>query len=140
MGAVGPEATADPVRRVELPPDGVDALDLVLERDELEALQVFHRSFNLPGLRFGLLNPVCDEDYYPPDHEEEEDPVATAAKIPSQTEDLIRAANALLIGDDAPGIEEEIQVVEPALPMNAGSRPHSRTIRTRAPPSREGRR
>ena len=52
-------------------PPAPEALDLVLDREELEMLQVFHRSFKLPGLRHGLLKLVCSEDYYP---EEEEAP------------------------------------------------------------------
>jgi hypothetical protein len=34
-------------------------------------LQNFHRSFNLPGLRLELVQPVCSEDYLP-----EEEPKA----------------------------------------------------------------
>ena len=41
--------------------------DLVLEADEVRALQIFHRSFNLPGLRFGLVNVVCQDDHFPPE-------------------------------------------------------------------------
>lgn len=58
----------------QLPPPALvpspDELTLPLDREELRMLEIFHKSFNLPGLRFGLVRPVADEDYYPPDDEE----------------------------------------------------------------------
>ena len=77
-------------------PDTLGAVDtdLVLDRDELEMLKVFHRSFNLPGLRHGLVNPVCREDYYPPE-EEAEAAQRQALQAQRQTADLLqRAASA----------------------------------------------
>ena len=48
------------------PPADVEQ-DLVLDREELRMLEIFDRSFQLPGLRLGLLKPICSEDYYPED-------------------------------------------------------------------------
>lgn len=53
------------------------AEDLLLDREELEMLRVFHRSFNLPGLRLGLVNPVCHDDFFPPD--EDQSPAAASS-------------------------------------------------------------
>ena len=55
------------------PPADVQQEDLVLDRDELRMLDIFDRSFQLPGLRLGLLKPICSEDYYPEDEWEEEE-------------------------------------------------------------------
>ena len=44
---------------------------LPLDREELRMLEVFHRSFNLPGLRLGLVQPVIEDEYYPEDFEEQ---------------------------------------------------------------------
>jgi hypothetical protein len=54
---------------------------LALDADELRMLKIFHKSFNLPGLRYGLVNPVLSEDYYP---EEEEEEAATVDEQPLQ--------------------------------------------------------
>eukprot|EP00966_Prymnesium_polylepis_P168633 3899470-Prymnesium_polylepis.2 len=53
--------------------DPTESTDLVLEREDLEALRIFHRSFNLPGLRLGLINPVCADGYFPKEDEAAED-------------------------------------------------------------------
>lgn len=55
----------------ELPPPA-DALDMPLDKEELDMLAIFHKSFNLPGLRHGLLRPVLATDYYPEEEEEEQ--------------------------------------------------------------------
>ena len=55
-------------------PPNAEELVLPLEPDEMRMLQIFHKSFNLPGLRLGLVRPVAEEDYYPPDEEFEEEP------------------------------------------------------------------
>lgn len=102
----------DPHRALhERPPvdEGDPEMDLVLDREELEMLKVFHRSFNLPGLRHGLLNPVCKEDYYPP--EEGEDPQAVAVQhraAAARTSSLLEQAAQLLGDDPGEAIEEEI--------------------------------
>ena len=97
------------------PPDdvGVEYSDpLLLDREELEMLAVFHKSFNLPGLRYGLVTPVAKEDYYPPEeHNPNADqPPAVQAGLQAQarTSDLLRQAGELLGGDAAEDIEEEI--------------------------------
>ena len=54
-------------------PPNAEELILPLEPDEMRMLQIFHKSFNLPGLRLGLVRPVAEEDYYPPDEEFEEE-------------------------------------------------------------------
>ena len=45
---------------------------LVLERDEMQMLEAFHRSFNLPGLKLGLVRAVCEEDWLPPEDDAED--------------------------------------------------------------------
>ena len=62
-----------PPQRAAPPPPNDDALTLPLDADELRMLDVFHKSFNLPGLRHGLVRPVLDVDYYPPDDDFEDD-------------------------------------------------------------------
>ena len=58
----------DPHGAVEQPRPPDDVGDpLPLDREELEMLAVFHKSFNLPGLRYGLVTPVAKDDYYPPE-------------------------------------------------------------------------
>eukprot|EP00327_Prymnesium_parvum_P006711 CAMPEP_0182819252 /NCGR_PEP_ID=MMETSP0006_2-20121128/12475_1 /TAXON_ID=97485 /ORGANISM="Prymnesium parvum, Strain Texoma1" /LENGTH=175 /DNA_ID=CAMNT_0024945805 /DNA_START=18 /DNA_END=546 /DNA_ORIENTATION=+ len=98
-----------------------DSTDLVLEKDELEMLRIFHRSFNLPGLRLGLINPVCADDYFPTEetmvaHEEatvaheplEAFPAQLAEALPQQTAALLKRAEAVL--NPTEEIDEEIQV------------------------------
>lgn len=70
------------------PPADVEQ-DLVLDREELRMLEIFDRSFQLPGLRLGLLKPICSEDYYPEDEWEEEEqegaqpgPASTSRRSP----------------------------------------------------------
>ncbi|KAL1519807.1 hypothetical protein AB1Y20_023314 [Prymnesium parvum] len=127
-----------------------DSTDLVLEKDELEMLRIFHRSFNLPGLRLGLINPVCADDYFPTEetmvaHEEatvaheplEAFPAQLAEALPQQTAALLKRAEAVL--NPTEEIDEEIQVSpvgkETRIPLSqfepSGSRPHSRTVRSR---------
>ena len=55
------------------PPPNDEALTLPLDQEELRMLSIFHKSFNLPGLRFGLVRPVIEDDYYPPDDDFEHD-------------------------------------------------------------------
>lgn len=107
----------DPHGAVEQPrpPEdvGVEYSDpLLLDREELEMLAVFHKSFNLPGLRYGLVTPVAKEDYYPPEeHNPNADqPQAVQAGLRAQarTSDLLRQASELLGGEAAEAIEEEI--------------------------------
>lgn len=118
-------------------PDGDDGcLDLVLDREDLEALRVFHKSFNLPGLRFGLLNPICSDDYYP------EDETAVPAvdrepwisQLPAQTESLITRANALLLGEEVPEEEVVEDVVDEGMEEEVGpaSASWSRTVHSRS--------
>jgi len=57
-------------------PPAADALDMPLDKDELDMLAIFHKSFNLPGLRHGLIRPVLSTDYYPEEEDEEEQPAA----------------------------------------------------------------
>ena len=89
---------------------GFDTDPLVLDKEELEMLQTFHRSFNLPGLRYGLVTPVAKEDYYPPDEAEASAAQRQAVQAQARTSDLLRQASTLLGGDDEPveAIEEEI--------------------------------
>ena len=97
------------------PPDdvGVEYSDpLLLDGEELKMLAIFHRSFNLPGLRYGLVTPVAKEDYYPP---EEHNPnagqpqaVQAGLRAQARTSDLLRQASELLGGEAAEAIEEEI--------------------------------
>lgn len=121
--------------------------DLVLEKEELEMLRIFHRSFNLPGLRLGIINPVCVDDYFPEEEggasrAPEDDAAAQLAAVRPQTEDLLERAAALLSLNEE--ITEEI-VDSPfsqneASQMASGSRPHSRTVRTRPQLKSAGRR
>jgi hypothetical protein len=99
----------DPHGAVEQPrpPDDVGATDpLPLDREELEMLAVFHKSFNLPGLRYGLVTPVAKDDYYPP--EEHNTNADQSEAVQARTSDLLRQASELLGGEAAEVIEEEI--------------------------------
>lgn len=89
--------------------DGNVELDLVLDREELDMLKVFHRSFNLPGLRHGLLNPVCKDDYFPPEEGDEHQAVAVQHRAAAAHSSSLLEQAAQLLGDE-PGeaIEEEI--------------------------------
>uniref|UniRef100_A0A7S3ATQ5 Uncharacterized protein n=1 Tax=Haptolina ericina TaxID=156174 RepID=A0A7S3ATQ5_9EUKA len=122
--------------------------DLVLEREDLEALQIFHRSFNLPGIRLGLINPICADDYFPAEEQVDEEPPAVdrepwiegpppLAQLGTHTEELLQQANALLGADE---VAEEIDAHESSPAYGTDSRPHSRSIRTRPTRSRDGRR
>ena len=89
------------------PPDDVGGADpLPLDREELEMLAVFHKSFNLPGLRYGLVTPVAKDDYYPP--EEHNTNADQSEAVQARTSDLLRQASELLGGEAAEAIEEEI--------------------------------
>ena len=105
----------DPHGAVEQPrpPDDVGATDpLPLDREELEMLAVFHKSFNLPGLRYGLVTPVAKDDYYPPEEHntnaDQSEAVQAGLRAQARTSDLLRQASELLGGEAAEVIEEEI--------------------------------
>ena len=137
--------------------DPTESSDLVLDREDLEALHIFHRSFNLPGLRLGLINPVCADDYFPKEEQDvgtddvspaidrepwiDDLPSQLAAALPQQTESLLQQAEALL--NPTEEIDEDISD-SPAAPAEpaygSDSRPHSRTIRTRPVVRSAGRR
>lgn len=116
-----------------------------------------------PGLRLGLINPVCADDYFPKEEQEvamddiqapavdrepwiDDLPSQLAAALPQQTESLLQQAEALL--NPTEEIDEEISEspAAPADPVYGGglhrsdSRPHSRTIRTRPVVRSAGRR
>jgi hypothetical protein len=95
------------------PPDDVGATDpLPLDREELEMLAVFHKSFNLPGLRYGLVTPVAKDDYYPPEEHntnaDQSEALQAGLRAQARTSDLLRQASELLGGEAAEVIEEEI--------------------------------
>ena len=105
----------DPHGAVEQPrpPDHVGGADpLPLDREELEMLAVFHKSFNLPGLRYGLVTPVAKDDYYPPEEHntnaDQSEAVQAGLRAQARTSDLLRQASELLGGEAAEVIEEEI--------------------------------
>ena len=120
------------------PPVGVDALDLVLDRDELEMLKVFDKSFKLPGLKHGLLKPVCSEDYYPEDDDfesaetyRERTPAEQLQALMKQTESLRVQADEVL--EEEP-LEEELGGEDAGPPVfDTATRPssgaHVRTVR-----------
>ena len=89
-------------------PSGAEfSQDLVLDAEELAALQTFHKSFNLPGLRFGLVNAVCRDDHFPPEDEQiasspQHQPAApAAAPEPSIGEEALAGTFSLLAQADA---------------------------------------
>uniref|UniRef100_A0A7S4FAT6 Uncharacterized protein n=1 Tax=Chrysotila carterae TaxID=13221 RepID=A0A7S4FAT6_CHRCT len=95
---------------------------LVLDADELKALQIFHRSFNLPGLRYGLVQPIDKEDYFPP--EEEVDAAATALRQQAdETSSLLQRAAELLESE----ITEEAEIVQAA----SGSMTMTKRVRSK---------
>ena len=103
----------DPHGAVEQPRPPDDVGDpLPLDREELEMLAVFHKSFNLPGLRFGLVTPVAKDDYYPPEEHDtnadQSEAVQAGLRAQARTSDLLRQASELLGGEAAEVIEEEI--------------------------------
>lgn len=101
------------------PPPPLDPLDLVLDRDELEMLEVFHRSFNLPGLRHNLLKPICHEDYFPTEEDCHEPSAAEQLQIlMKRTTELKLEADEVL--EEA--IEDEEDVEQP---LTMESRPSS---------------
>lgn len=110
-------------------------VDLPLDQEELDMLAIFHKSFNLPGLRLGLVKPVLEGDYYPPDEdfadEAPPEPVAEAqdvweepsfadelAALRAETQALTMRASAMLPAEEA-WVPEERQA----------ARPHSRSVR-----------
>ena len=127
-------------------PPAPEALDLVLDREELEMLQVFHRSFKLPGLRHGLLKLVCSEDYYPEEEEAPQLPSEGAAParyheptaaerleaLRKQTEALRVQADEVLEEEEAI-LEEDVTPPPPAVRQEAGrpssSGAHVRVVR-----------
>ena len=129
-------------------PPAPEALDLVLDREELEMLQVFHRSFKLPGLRHGLLKLVCSEDYYP-EEEEEAPQLPSEGAVPAryheptaaerlealrkQTEALRVQADEVLEEEEEAILEEEVTPPPPAVRQEAGrpssSGAHVRVVR-----------
>ena len=103
----------DPHGAVEQPRPPDDVGDpLPLDREELEMLAVFHKSFNLPGLRYGLVTPVAKDDYYPPEEHDtnadQSEAVQAGLRAQARTSDLLRQASELLGGEAAEVIEEEI--------------------------------
>ena len=67
---------------VPVPPPPPTEEVLPLDKEELDMLAIFHKSFNLPGLRHGLVRPVLDTDYFPEEEEEavdEQSPSGRAA-------------------------------------------------------------
>ena len=103
----------DPHGAVEQPRPPDDVGDpLPLDREELEMLAVFHKSFNLPGLRYGLVTPVAKDDYYPPEEHDtnadQSEAVRAGLRAQARTSDLLRQASELLGGEAAEVIEEEI--------------------------------
>ena len=81
-------------------------------------LNVFHRSFNLPGLRYGLFTPVAKEDYYPPEEHQtttgQPQAVQAGLRAQARTSNLLRQASELLGGEAAEAIEEEIASIPDA--------------------------
>mmetsp|Transcript_39913 Transcript_39913/g.105449 ORF Transcript_39913/g.105449 Transcript_39913/m.105449 type:complete len:162 (+) Transcript_39913:71-556(+) len=119
------------------PPPPVDPLDLVLDREELEMLKIFHRSFKLPGLQFGLLKPVCYEDYYPEDEAHDTPAPDHLQALLKQTAELQLHAGGVL-GDDEP-LEELMEEEEDVPVFQTSVRPASsgapvRTVRTTGRP------
>mgnify|MGYP006167550955 CR=1 FL=1 len=127
--------------------------DLVLDRDELDMLEIFHRSFNLPGLRLGLVRPICSDDYFPEDEAEVDDvegepsapqppPEPTAAdelaQLLAQTSMLRSEVDEVLTVDEEDVVEEVEEMVTTKLPSVAGT--HVRSVRRPGsgarPPSR----
>ena len=103
------------------PPPPVDALDLVLDKDELEMLQIFHRSFKLPGLQHGLLKPVCTDDYFPEDAADYHEPAAA-----DQLQALMKQTAELRMQADEVLEEEPLEDL-------ASEEPASQVFRTAAP-------
>jgi hypothetical protein len=114
--------------------------DLVLDRDELQMLEIFHRSFNLPGLRLGLVRPHCSEDYFPEEEgaaaehaagfvEEETDAhTAELRNILHRTEQLRLEADSVLTVEEEEVVDEtcEEAYVPTARPS---ARAHVRSVR-----------
>jgi hypothetical protein len=126
------------------PPPGLGDPTLLLDADELRMLEIFHRSFNLPGLRLGLVKPVCSEDYLPQEDEQflglPGEPTAAdmLSGLLQQTSALRLEADDVLTVDDEV-IEDEEVAEEPltvtAPPSIAGV--HQRSVRPGSrPPSR----
>ena len=102
-------------RAVQAPPEDIGTEDLVLDPDDLRALQIFHKSFNLPGLRLGLVSPISRDDYYPDDFEEEGSaPASYLQQQANATQSLLQQAQAML------GEIEIAEEVETASPMAHG--------------------
>lgn len=84
LGAPVSDALEQAMARHPPPVAAHDAeLTLAIDAEEMRMLEIFHRSFNLPGLRLGLVKPVISEDYYPPDEDDfEPDPDEEEAAAP----------------------------------------------------------
>ena len=120
MGASQMDALNEQLARTKLArteSDPAESTDLVLDREDLEALRIFHRSFNLPGIRLGLINPVCADDYFPSeerigvdvepsvDREPWGGPPSPVNLLPAQSADLLTRADMVLGADE---IDEDI--------------------------------
>ena len=94
-------------------PDSGGSEALALDTEDLRALKIFHRSFNLPGIRLGLVAPVSRDEYFPPE-EREQTPAPVAVKangagsesVVETTVSLLARANQLLGGAEevSPGV------------------------------------
>ena len=112
------------------PLDAADLEPLVLDPDELKALQIFHRSFNLPGIRLGLVTPVSQDDYFPP--EEGGDDLSQAAALAHQCKEtaaLLQQAQEMLSTE----VIEELSEHEPSPAVLCAERPGSHSRRIRKP-------
>jgi len=121
-----------PARTHQVPPPDVGSEDLVLDAADLRALHIFHTSFNLPGLRLGLVNPVCRDDYFPDDFEEEGAAASALQHQASRTQTLLEQAQAVLGEMD---IAEEVEVEaaparssRSAVPVRGSVKPRSATM------------
>ena len=94
-------AVANPAHEAPPSPDPTLEETLPLDKDELRQLEIFHRSFNLPGLRLGLVRPVCTEDYLP-----EEDESARGASSCETESEAARELSALLA--QTHGLREQV--------------------------------
>eukprot|EP00962_Isochrysis_galbana_P055388 scaffold27151_cov163-Isochrysis_galbana.AAC.2 len=109
--------------QAQTPPPEVGTEDLVLDAADLRALKIFHESFKLPGLRLGLLTPVCRDDYYPDDFEEVgAAPSAFLQHQANATQSLLQQAQVMLGEMD---IAEEV--------VGESAAPHASRHRSAAP-------
>ena len=116
-------------------------LDLLLDQEELDMLAVFHKSFNLPGLRLGLVKPVLEVDYYPPDDDFEDaeppppEPAADAGAIREEWDEPDYADQLAALRAQTAALQLQADRMLPAaedeawVPDASTSRPHSRSVR-----------